>query len=86
MENELFWRSMTSAGYAGYISERVSHLKSLSTSSSWMDTFDKASNPEDAAMYKSISKAVKYRSVHQREQFGGDKRTGRRNDSDSDDD
>lgn len=84
MENEVFWRSMTSAGYAGYISNRVEDLKRMSNTSSWMNTFSTNSEPEIAAVFKLMQKAVKYRSVHQREQFGKGKQSYE-DDSDSDD-
>lgn len=76
---------MTSAGYAGYVSKRVAQLKNMSTSSSWMNTFSKESHPEDAAIYKSLKKAVKYRAVHQQLQFGDDRKAGRQYEDDSDD-
>lgn len=83
MENEVFWRSMTSARYADYISSRVEHLKRMSTTSAWMSAFSVSPEPDIAAVYKLMQKAVKYRSVHQREQFGKEKQ-GRQDDSDSD--
>lgn len=65
MENEVFWLSMTSAGYANYISRRVDTLKNMSNSTAWMSDFSK--DDDDAsrsAIYKSMKKAVKYRKVH----------------------
>lgn len=85
IENEVFWLSMTSAGYAGYIARRVETLKNMSNTSAWMDDFSRHTDPSQNAVYNSMKKAIKYRGVHQRQQEG-DKKKGQRYSSDSDDD
>jgi hypothetical protein len=64
-ESEIFWLSMTSAGYAAYVSQRVGLVKSLSTSSSWLDSFPSSHNAEQEAIFKIMLKTVKWRRVHQ---------------------
>lgn len=85
MENEVFWLSMTSAGYANYISRRVDTLKDMSNSTAWMSDFSKDDDASRSAIYKSMKKAVKYRKVHLFQQLV-DKKGGQDSPDSGDDD
>lgn len=86
MENELFWLSMSSAGYASYVARRVQVLTSMSNSSDWLDRFSSDMESDKAAVFKSMRKAIEYQRVHEKQQRETEKEKALRSMSDSDDD
>lgn len=68
IEEDTFWQSITSAGFSAAIAGYMRSIKALSTTHAWLSTFPASNDPKNERIFAAMSRAIKYRYLHQKAQ------------------